>query len=139
MVNKVMLIGNSGKDPEVKHLPDGRVVARFSLATSETWKDKSGEKKEETQWHTVTFWGKLAEVIEKYVKKGDPLFVEGSIKYRSYEKDGSTKYFTEISGESLRLLKKKEDGELAPQAFNSTAGAKQNPVADQSEEDDLPF
>jgi len=143
-VNKVTLIGNCGKDPEVKHLPSGKVVAKFTLATSEKWKDKTtGEVKEDTQWHNVTFWGKLAEIIEKYVKKGNPLYIEGSIKYRNYEDNGVKKYFTEIEGDAIRLLVKKEDGSLAPPAYDTSqpmAGAKANPVSSAPlEEDDLPF
>ena len=96
-MNKVILFGNVGKDPEVKRLESGKVVAKFALATSESYTDASGQKQTETDWHNIVFWGKPAETIEKYVKKGSSIIVEGRIKYRSYEnKDKVTVYLTEI-------------------------------------------
>ncbi len=89
MINKVILVGNVGKDPEVRHLESGVAVAQLPLATSETYKDKSGNKTTQTEWHNLVFWRGLADVVEKYVKKGDPLYIEGKIRSRSYDdKDG---------------------------------------------------
>ena len=109
MVNKVILIGNVGKDVEVQEVGTTK-VAKFSLATSESY-TKNGEKVTNTEWHNITIWGKLADVCEKYVKKGDKLFLEGKIQYREYEKDGVKKYFTEINAYSMQMLggQKKED------------------------------
>ena len=97
MVNKVILIGNVGNDPEVKYIKEDVPVAKFSLATSESYKNRDGEKVTNTEWHNIVVWRGLAKVVEKYVKKGSKLFIEGKLTYRKYEdKDGQTKYFTEI-------------------------------------------
>src|SRR6478735_450377 len=104
-VNKVILIGRLGKDPEVRTLESGRKVANLTLATSETYKDKNGEKQEITEWHNINFWGPAAEVLEKYLKKGSQLYVEGKLRTRSYEdKEGNKKYVTEILGENFNFL-----------------------------------
>jgi single-strand DNA-binding protein len=104
-VNKCILLGRLGKDPEVRTLEGNRKVAKFPLATSETYKDKQGQKQENTEWHNVEFWGPVVDVIEKYVKKGDMLYVEGKIRTRSYEdKDAKKVYTTEIVGNNLTLL-----------------------------------
>lgn len=104
MINRVTLIGNVGKDPEIRTAGDNN-VANFSLATSETYKDKSGNKQTNTEWHNITIWGKLADVVEKYVKKGDRLFLEGKISYRSYDdKDGVKRYVTDIVCNSMTML-----------------------------------
>lgn len=95
-MNKAILSGNAGQDPEVRILQNGSIMASLSLATSERYKDKDGEKKVTTTWHNLVIWGKLAEVVEKYVKKGDRLLIIGKIQNRSYEKDGQTRYITEI-------------------------------------------
>ena len=108
-LNKVMLIGNTGKVPEVNHLQDNVSVAKFSLATTEKYKNKSGELIEDTEWHNIVCWRGLATVCEKYVKKGSKLFIEGRIKTRSYEdKEGNKKYITEIIADNIELLDKKE-------------------------------
>lgn len=104
MINRVTLIGNVGKDPEIKRVGDNN-VANFSLATSETYKDKSGNKQTNTEWHNITIWGKLADVVEKYVKKGDRLYLEGKISYRSYDdKEGVKRYVTDIVCNSMTML-----------------------------------
>lgn len=108
-MNKVLLIGNVGQDPEIKRLDSGQIVAKFSLATTEKWTDKTGEKKEVTDWHNVAVWGKLAEVVEKYVKKGDKLMIEGKSRTSSYEKDGVKHYRTDVIGESMEMLGSKLD------------------------------
>jgi len=105
MVNKVILVGNAGKDPEVRHLESGAVLATLSIATTESYKNQSGEKVTQTEWHNLVFWNNLAGIVEKYVKKGDKIYVEGKIKTRSYEaQDGSKKYITEIFVSTLQML-----------------------------------
>lgn len=105
--NKVQLIGNLGNNPEVKNLESGKKMARFSIATSETYKNAKGEKVKETQWHNVIAWGKVAEIIEKYVVKGSEVAIEGKLIYRNYnDKDGNKKYITEIQVNELLLLTK---------------------------------
>ena len=102
MYNKITIIGNVGQDPQTRTLENGTKVTSLTLATSETWKDKQGNKKEEVQWHSVQLWRGLAEVAEKYVKKGSKLLIEGKVTYRSYEdKEGVTKYITEIVGKEI--------------------------------------
>ena len=104
-VNKVILLGRLGKDPEVRHLENGTPVTSFSIATSESYKDKnSGEKVEKTEWHNIVLWRGLAEVAEKYLHKGDQVYIEGKLQTRSYEKDGVTRYSTEIVGREMTML-----------------------------------
>ena len=113
MYNKITIIGNVGKDPETRTLENGTKVTSLTVATSETWKDKQGNKKEEVQWHSVQLWRGLAEVAETYVKKGSKLLIEGKVTYRSYEdKEGNTKYITEIVGKEMKMLggKQQEQG-----------------------------
>lgn len=136
-INKVILIGNAGKDPEVRHLDSGITVASFSLATSETYKDKDGNKVTNTEWHNIVAWRKLAEIVEKYVKKGSSLYIEGKIKTRSYDdKDGVKKYVTEIFADQMQMLGSKQNNESAEP--EKTAGAVEVGNS-QPEEDDLPF
>ncbi len=116
MINKVILVGNVGRDPEVRYLDNGVVIAKFPLATSETYTNKSGEKVTNTEWHNIVLWRKLAEVADKYVKKGSSLYIEGKIRSRSYEdKDGNKKYFTEIIADNMQMLGKKSDNSQASQ------------------------
>ena len=111
-VNKAILIGNVGKDPDVRHLENDVTVARFTLATSESYKKSSGEVVKTTEWHNIVLWRGLAQVAEKYVKKGSQIYIEGKIRTRSYDdKDGNKKYFTEIQGDNLTLLGKKESSD----------------------------
>ncbi|HYH79393.1 MAG TPA: single-stranded DNA-binding protein, partial [Longimicrobium sp.] len=106
-----MLIGNTGSDPEIRTIPNGARVAQFSVATSRRWNDKNGQQQEKTEWHRVVAWEKLVDVIERYVKKGDRIYVEGEIEYRQYQdKDGVTKYATEIRAREILLLGGKSDG-----------------------------
>lgn len=110
MINKVILLGHVGKDPEVKHLDNDRVVAKFTLATSESYKSKTGEKVTNTEWHNIVCWRSLAEIAGRYVKKGTTLYVEGKIRSRSYDdKDGNKKYFTEIEAENFQMVGKRND------------------------------
>lgn len=105
-VNKVIIVGHLGRDPEMRHLPSGEAVANFSVATSESWKDKAtGEKQERTEWHRVNFFGKTAEVAGQYLKKGSLVYVEGSLQTRKWtDKEGIEKYTTEIRGDRLQML-----------------------------------
>lgn len=110
-LNKVLLIGNAGRDPEVRHLESGVVTATFTLATTERFRDRnSGENREQTEWHNIVCWRNLAEIAEKYVRKGTQLFIEGRIRSRSYnDKDGNTRYVTEIVADNMQLLGRKAD------------------------------
>ena len=109
-VNKVILIGNVGKDPDIRYLDSGVAIARFPLATSETYKNREGEKVTTTEWHNIVLWRGLAEVAEKYVKKGSQLFIEGRIRTRSYDdKEGNKKYVTEIVADTMQMLGKKSE------------------------------
>ena len=139
MINKAILIGNVGKDPEVRRLDSGTTVAKFPLATNEVYKNRDGEKVKNTEWHNIVLWRKLAEFAESYIKKGKLLYVEGKIRTRSYDdKDGNKKYFTEIVGDVVQFLSKKSDD----QGDNSSTSA---PPDDdfskglEEEADDLPF
>lgn len=140
-VNKVILVGNVGKDPDVRHLEGGTSVASFPLATSETYKNKSGEKVTNTEWHNIVVWRGLAEVAEKYVKKGAQIYIDGRIRTRSYDdKDGNKKYITEINADTLRLLGKKSDTDSGS---NEPPQSDDKPEIDEKnvmeETDDLPF
>lgn len=110
-VNKVILIGNLGRDPELRYAPSGTAICNISLATTSAWKDKStGERKEETEWHRVVFYDKLAEVVAKYAKKGKPLYIEGRLKTRKWQdKDGKDVYTTEIIADNMQLLGGRDD------------------------------
>lgn len=161
MVNKVILIGNVGQDPEVRRLDNGAVVAKFSLATNETYKDKNGELQKLTEWHNVVVWRQLAEIAEKYVKKGKQVFIEGKLTHRKYtDANGVEKYITDVVGNTLRLLGSRDgnssggynmpssaDEPAAPQRQNNNGAApataaattpKPEEVTDAAG-DDLPF
>ncbi len=138
MVNKVVLIGNTGQDPEVRHLESGVAVANFNLATNETYKDKSGEKVTQTEWHRVVLWRGLAEVAEKYVKKGELLYIEGRLRTRSWDdKDGNKRYTTEVFADVMKMLGKKS--EPAGTGEHESAGSAEEAPAGNVENDDLPF
>ena len=109
-VNKVILVGNLGRDPEVRYMPNGEAVANFSIATTENWKDKSGVKQEKTEWHNIVMYRRLAEIAGEYLKKGRPVYIEGRLQTRKWEKDGVTRYTTEIIGDQLQMLGSKSDG-----------------------------
>lgn len=132
-LNKVTLIGNVGKDVELKYASNGTAVATFSMATSEQWKDKEGNAQERTEWHNIVAWRKLAEIIGEYVKKGDRLYLEGKLQTRSYEKDGVKRYTTEIVAEEMIMLGKKggDNNSVASPDLPQDAGA--------PKDDDLPF
>lgn len=146
-VNKVILVGNVGKDPEVKYLDKGNAVATFSLATTERgYKTAAGvEVPDRTEWHNIVMWRGLAEIAEKYVRKGSQIYIEGKIRTRSYDdQNGVKRYVTEINADNMQLLGKREGGEhQAPPAPQATASAPvQTPAADfthNTPTDDLPF
>lgn len=104
-INKVILIGNLGKDPELRHTPQGQAVANFSLATSESWNDKNGQKQERTEWHKVVVWGKPAELVAKYLSKGRKAYVEGRLQTRAWDdKEGQKRYTTEVVATTVQFL-----------------------------------
>ena len=147
-VNKVILVGNVGKDPEVRHLDSGVAVANFPLATSESYVAKNGDKVTTTEWHNIVLWRGLADVAEKYVTKGRQLYIEGRIRTRSYDdKDGNKRYVTEIYGDVMQMLGSKDSqsgGSSSPQNennYSSTSSASVNePEPDEpGGDDDLPF
>ena len=115
-LNQAQLIGRLGKDPEVRYTGSGKAVANFSIATEEKWKNQSGEPQIKTEWHRCVAWGKLAEIIQKYVKKGNLIFVQGRIETRSWEKDGVKRYSTEIVVGKMQMLGSKNDGAGRPEA-----------------------
>jgi single-strand DNA-binding protein len=140
-MNKVILLGNMGKDPEVKYTSANLAIASFSLATSSSWKDKSGERTEKTEWHNVTVYGKLAEIVGEYFRKGDSLMVEGEIRYEEWEKDGVKRNATKIVATNIIQTKQgNRDGaprqERAPQGKSKPATAA--PPADPFN-DEIPF
>ena len=143
-VNKVILIGNLGKDPEIRRLENGAVVATFSIATSESFTDKnSGEKKEITDWHDIVLWRGLAEIAEKYIRKGTKIYVEGKLKKRSWQdKEGNTKYNTEVIGEELTILSRLETSDKTATPYNSSGTPNlpsDMPGLSSSSDDDSPF
>jgi len=104
-VNKVIVLGNLGKDPELRHLPNGDAVCNFSLATTESWKDKDGNKQDKTEWHNVVIFRKLAEIAGEYLKKGRPVYIEGRLQTRKWQdKDGKDRYTTEIVADQMQML-----------------------------------
>jgi len=152
-VNKVILIGNLGKDPDVRYMPSGEAVTNITVATTETWKDKtSGEKKEATEWHRVVFFRKLAEIAGQYLKKGSQVYIEGSLKTRKWQdKEGQERYTTEIVADEMRMLGSRQ-GSGQPDdmprerpsaaASGGSASSARAPAAGSSFndfEDDIPF
>lgn len=139
-VNKVILLGNVGKDPEIRHLESGVMKATFTLATSDQYKSKSGETVKQTEWHNVVAWRGLAEISDKYIKKGSQIFVEGKITNRSYDdKDGIKRYITEIVADNIQLLGKKD---TQPGENSYERPAEREPLKEETappQGDDLPF
>ena len=159
-VNKVILIGNLGKDPEMRSMPSGSQVANVTIATSESWKDKqTGESKERTEWHNVVFFNKLAEIVSQYLKKGSQVYVEGSLRTRKWQdKEGHDRYTTEVVADNMQMLGGRGGGgggggedysggarSSAPPSSRSSAPAKPAPAAEHGEggggfeDDDIPF
>jgi single-strand DNA-binding protein len=115
-VNKVILVGNLGRDPEVRYMPNGEAVANFSIATTDNWKDKSGQKQEKTEWHNIVMYRRLAEIAGEYLKKGRPVYIEGRLQTRKWEKDGVTRYTTEIVADQMQMLGGRDSGSAASTA-----------------------
>lgn len=156
-LNKVMLIGRLGRDPEVRHLENGAAVAKFSVATTENYKDREGNRKEQTEWHDVVVWRALAEIAEKFLKKGALVYIEGKLTHRKWQdKDGNNRYNTEIVANNFRMLEKRDSnnsGGSFPTAndeivtSNSSAGSTPPKVSEPTvsdapeveDNDDLPF
>jgi single-strand DNA-binding protein len=134
MINKVILLGNVGADPEFRALDGGKKVARVRVATTERYTDQQGNKQEQTEWHSVTLWGGLADVADKYVHKGSQVYIEGKIRTREYDHNGEKRYTTEIIANDMKLLGRPKDANDAPQVV---APAPQAPVPPYS--DNLPF
>jgi single-strand DNA-binding protein len=150
-INKVILIGNLGKDPEVRYMPSGEAVTNITVATTDTWKDKtSGEKKEATEWHRVAFFGRLAEIAGQYLKKGRQVYIEGALRTRKWQdKDGQDRYTTEVVASEMKMLGSREGmGDSGPReapAAGASRGAGQSKPAAPAAggfndfEDDIPF
>ncbi|MCR5887696.1 single-stranded DNA-binding protein [Hymenobacter sp. J193] len=139
-INKVILIGNLGKDPEVRHLEGGASVAHFTLATNDHYKDKQGNRVERTEWHNITAWRGLAEMAEKYLKKGHQVYIEGKLRTRQYQdKDNQTRYITEIVADEITMLGGRPSGSDGPAAPEQAAAAAPVTFRQEPELDQLPF
>ena len=155
-INKVILIGNLGKDPEVRYLPSGDAVANISIATTETWKDKAGEKQEKTEWHRVSMFSKLAEIAGEYLKKGSQVYIEGRLETRKWtDKEGHERHTTEIRADRMQMLGSRSGGServappddeasasrstAAPAPAKKAAGAPAKDGGFDDIEDDIPF
>jgi len=140
-LNKVMLIGNLGKDPEVRYTANGTAVASFSLATSEKFKNKNGESEEKTEWHNITLWARLAEIAGEYLAKGKTVYIEGRLQTRKWQdRDGKDRYTTEIVGEKMQMLSAKGEGGGRPSAGRPEA--QETPSYEEpafNPDDDIPF
>ncbi len=141
-VNKVILVGNLGKDPEIRYMPSGGAAANITIATSEQWKDKqTGEQKERTEWHRVVFFGRLAEIVGEYLKKGSQIYVEGSLRTNKWQdKSGNDRYTTEIIANEMQMLGSRSGGSASYQPDNSAQpAAAPAAAAPDSFDDDIPF
>ena len=148
-VNKVILVGNLGADPEMRYLPSGEAVANIRIATTDTWKDKDGNKQESTEWHRISFFGRQAEVCGQYLKKGSQIYVEGSIRTRKWQdKDGQDRYSTDIRGDRMQMLggrqgmgdaPPRESGGAGPTAGGNRPAAQPAGSNINDFEDDIPF
>ena len=140
-LNKVMLIGNLGRDPEVRYTASGQAVASFNLATTEKFKNRNGGWEERTEWHRVTSWGRLAEIAGEYLSKGKTVYIEGRLQTREYEKDGIKRYATEIVGERMQMLsprgERRGDAGQAPVSTDGASGGAHEPPPFQ--DNDIPF
>jgi single-strand DNA-binding protein len=137
-VNKAILIGNLGRDPEIRYTPSGQAVASFTIATSEKWRDKDGQMQERTDWHNIVCWGRQAELANQYLKKGRPVYIEGRIQNRSYDdKEGNKKYISEVIVQRLQFLGGRPDE--AGAGGGSHQEMPEVPPDTVGEDDDLPF
>ena len=122
-VNKVILVGNLGRDPEVRYMPNGEAVCNFSIATTDTWKDKAGAKQEKTEWHNIVMYRKLAEIAGEYLKKGRPVYVEGRLQTRKWQtKEGQDRYTTEIIADQMQMLGGREGGTSYDGGMDQSSG-----------------
>ncbi|MFP6807702.1 MAG: single-stranded DNA-binding protein [Pseudomonadales bacterium] len=145
-INKVILVGNLGNDPETRYMPDGGAVTNITVATSQGWKDKdSGEQRERTEWHRVVFFRRLAEIAGEYLKKGSKVYVEGQLRTRQWEKDGQKHYTTEIVASEMQMLDSRGGGGGGGMPSNSGGGSSSNssqdydPPPSDDFDDDIPF
>ena len=132
-INKVILVGNLGRDPEVRYTPSGTAVANFTLATTESWTDRDGAKQSHTEWHRIVAWRRLGEICGEYLSKGRQVYVEGKLQTRSWEKDGVTRYTTEIVAGDVQFLGGRDFNESGPPPQTSS------PKNSAPEDDDIPF
>jgi single-strand DNA-binding protein len=144
-INKAIIVGRLGRDPELRYTPDGTAVANFSVATSEEWKDKnSGEKKERTEWHRIVAWRRLGEICGEYLSKGRQVYIEGKLQTRSWEQDGVTRYMTEIVASDVQFLGGRDDtggggrGRSTGGGGGGDQGYPEPPMAE-TQDDDIPF
>ena len=139
-INKVILVGNLGNDPDIRHTASGAAVANLSVATTDTWKDKeTGENKDRTEWHRVVFFGKLAEICEQYLKKGSQVYVEGSLQTRKWQdKSGNDRYTTEIVGRDIQMLGGRAGGS-GTSSSSQSVGTEPAQAADSFQDDDILF
>lgn len=136
-LNKVILIGNLGRDPEIRYTAQGQPVTTFSLATTESWTNKSGEREQRTEWHRIVTWGKLAEICSEYLSKGKQVYCEGRLQTREWEdRDGNKRRTTEVNAQQVLMLGRRGDG---PRDEERGAGAPAPAAAPDAEEDDIPF
>ncbi len=142
-VNKVILVGTCGKDPETRYMPSGGAVTSISVATNESWKDKqTGEKQERTEWHNITFFGRLAEIAGEYLKKGSQVYIEGSLRTEKWQdKQGQDRYTTKVIANEMQMLGGRPGGDFssAPQQQSQPQPANQPAPVDDSFDDDIPF
>lgn len=146
-INKCIIIGNLGRDPETRYLPSGEQVTSIAVATTDKWKDKAtGEQKEQTEWHRISFFGKLAEIAGQYLKKGSQVYIEGRLRTRKYtDKEGIDRYATEIIADTMQMLGSRQDGqstgrnEYAEQTGRSQQGKPRTPPTADMLDDDIPF
>ena len=142
-VNKVILVGTCGQDPELKYMPSGDAVCNLSLATSEQWTDKkTNEKKEKTEWHRVSLFGKVAEIAGEYLRKGSQVYIEGKLQTREWEKDGIKRYTTEIVVDmrgTMQLIGGKSDSQQAPRQQQAPQPSAQTPPSNDFDDESIPF
>ena len=145
-VNKAIIVGNLGKDPEMRYMPSGDAICNFSIATTDSWKDKNGEKQEKTEWHRISMFGKLAEIAGEYLKKGSQVYVEGRLQTRKWQdKDGHERYTTEIVADRMQMLGSRNGGGNSFEVVDKPAGGGSSAKPAKSGgdfdnfEDDIPF
>lgn len=140
-INKVILVGNVGKDPETRYMPNGKAVTNFSLATSDGWTDKqTGDKQERTEWHNVVLFEKLAEIASQYLRKGSQVYIEGSLRTRKWQdKEGKDRYTTEIVGREMQMLGGRSGGSGGGASESSAPASSSPPADDGGFDDDIPF